>query len=158
MPPWPASLNKILKYIMLFSITLCNHGSKRAYHDRQWARPSICAFKEGGHETNKYEHLTRYRYLAIGKGSLMRSARDLQVHVAKASWRSIAWVPYTLAKLAISLYPSLWLLVPGLSSQYLPLFPIQPALNVSNISENAATRFCKLREVFSITSYILCFY
>ena len=40
-----------------------------------------------------------------------------------------AWVPYTLAKLAICyvLYPSLRLLVPGLNSQLLPLFPIQPA-------------------------------
>ena len=29
------------------------------------------------------------------------------------------------------LYPSLWLLVPGLSSQFLPYFPIQPAFEVS---------------------------
>ena len=30
------------------------------------------------------------------------------------------------------LYPSLWLLVPGFSSQFLPVFPIQPSFNVSS--------------------------
>ena len=47
------------------------------------------------------------------------------------------------------LYPSLWLLVPGLSSQFLPLFPIQPAFNVSGGHQDLgemATRFCKLWE------------
>ena len=30
------------------------------------------------------------------------------------------------------LYPLLWLLVPGLSSQFLPLLPLHPPFNISN--------------------------
>ena len=47
------------------------------------------------------------------------------------------------------LYPLLWLLVPGLSSQFLPLFPIQLAFDVSSDRQylwEMATRFCNLRE------------
>ena len=42
------------------------------------------------------------------------------------------------AKLAVNFATTLWLLVPGLSSQFLPLFPIQPVLMsavVGNIFE-----------------------
>ena len=49
----------------------------------------------------------------------------------------------------LPLYPSLWLLVPGLSSQFLPLFPVQPAFNVSRGRQDLwemATTFCKLWE------------
>ena len=48
------------------------------------------------------------------------------------------------------LYPLFWLLVAGLSSQFLPLFPIQPAFNVSSSHQDLremATRFCKLWEL-----------
>ena len=47
------------------------------------------------------------------------------------------------------LYPSLWLLVPGSSSQFLPLFPLQSAFEISTgqyYLGKMATRFCKLRE------------
>ena len=40
-------------------------------------------------------------------------------------------VPYTLAKLAICYSPSLWLVVPGSRSQFLPLFPLQPPFEIS---------------------------
>ena len=52
------------------------------------------------------------------------------------------------------LYPSLQLLVPGLSSQFLPYFPIQPAFEIStgrlDFGE-MATRFWKLQEPLSNT-------
>ena len=47
------------------------------------------------------------------------------------------------------MYPSLWLLVPGLSSQFFPLFPLQPASEISTGQwqlREMATRFCKCRE------------
>ena len=47
------------------------------------------------------------------------------------------------------LYPSLWLLLSGLSSQFLPLLPIQPAFIVNSGWQyfwEMTTRFCKLRE------------
>ena len=47
------------------------------------------------------------------------------------------------------LYPSLWILVPGLSSHFLPLFPFQPAFKISTGQQyfgEMATRFCKLWE------------
>ena len=53
-------------------------------------------------------------------------------------------------------YPSLWLLVPGLSSQFLPLFPVQPAFNIISGRQylrEMATRFCKLREPLALFSY-----
>ena len=55
--------------------------------------------------------------------------------------------PFTSQISHLLLRPSLWLLVPGLSSQFLPCFPIQPFRSplASNILE-MATRFGKLRE------------
>ena len=47
------------------------------------------------------------------------------------------------------LYPSLWLLFPGLSSQFLPLFPLQPAFKIGigqYYLREMATKFCKLWE------------
>ena len=62
----------------------------------------------------------------------------------------ISGVPYTLAKIThLLLYPSLWLQVPGWSSQFLPLFPIWSACNVSSGCHDLwemATRSCKPRE------------
>ena len=53
------------------------------------------------------------------------------------------------------LYPSLWLLVPRLSSQF---FRIQPAFNASSghaaISLRNATRFCKLLEPLYTHTYM----
>ena len=40
--------------------------------------------------------------------------------------------PHTSQISHLIVYPSLWLLVPGLSSQYLSLFPIQVAFDVSS--------------------------
>ena len=48
-------------------------------------------------------------------------------------------VPYTLAKLAICyciLHIGCIILVPGLSNQFLPYFPIQPAFEVSTLVSN----------------------
>ena len=61
-------------------------------------------------------------------------------------------VPYTLAKFQISnllLYPSLWLLVPGLSIHFFHCFLYNLLLRsalVSNIFGDMATRFCMLQE------------
>ena len=53
------------------------------------------------------------------------------------------------------LYPLLWLLVSGLSSRFLPYFPIHPAFEVSTGQLDLwkmATRFCKLQEPLTETT------
>ena len=57
--------------------------------------------------------------------------------------------PHTSQISHLLLYLSLWPLVPGLSSQFLPLFPIQLAIEVSVGQQycwELATKFYKLRE------------
>ena len=64
--------------------------------------------------------------------------------------------PHTSQISYLLLYPSLWLLVPGLSSHFLPLLPLQPAFNVSSGWQylwEVATRFCKLQEPLLILQY-----
>ena len=60
-------------------------------------------------------------HVCRGDNQVLCTHRLMQIHV-RGSLRTSH----------LLLYPSLWLLIPRLSSQFLPLFPIQPAFNVNS--------------------------
>ena len=69
----------------------------------------------------------------------LQSLPTLYGKLKKTELHVYTGVPHTLAKLAVLLYPSLWLLVPGLSSYFRHCFYDNPLLRsalVSNMLEN----------------------